>query len=49
MNAALALGRLDVPVSFACPVSTDRFGDMIIEKLSSSKVALAVPDRVRAP
>ena len=49
LNAALALGRLDVPVSFACPVSTDRFGDMIIEKLSGSKVALAVPDRVSAP
>ncbi|MDB2390398.1 carbohydrate kinase [Alphaproteobacteria bacterium] len=49
LNAALALGRLDVPVKFACPVSTDHFGDMIIDKLSNSKVALAAPDRVSAP
>ena len=49
LNAALALGRLDAPVSFACPISTDHFGDMIVEKLSGSKVALAAPDRVTAP
>lgn len=49
LNSALALGRLDVPVSFACPVSTDRFGDMIVEKLFGSKVDLAAPDRVTAP
>lgn len=49
LNAALALGRLDVPVRFACPVSTDRFGDMIVEKLTGSKVTLAAPDRVGAP
>ena len=49
LNTALALGRLDVPVRFACPVSTDRFGDMIVEKLTGSKVSLAAPDRVGAP
>ena len=26
LNAAVALGRLDVPVRFACPISCDAFG-----------------------
>lgn len=49
LNAAVALGRLDVPVRFACPVSTDSFGHMIREKLISSNVALAAADPVSAP
>lgn len=49
LNAAMALGRLDVPVKFACPISTDNFGDMIVEQLTASNVGLAAPVRVFEP
>lgn len=49
LNAAVALGRLDVPVRFACPVSSDSFGDMIRRKLHASNVGLAAADPVTAP
>lgn len=49
LNAAVALGRLDVPVRFACPISSDSFGDMIREKLAASHVGLAMATPVTAP
>ena len=49
LNAAVALGRLDVPVRFACPISCDAFGEMIHEKLRGSHVSLAAPKPVDAP
>ena len=49
LNAAVALGRLDVPVRFACPISCDAFGEMIHEKLRASHVSLAAPKPVDAP
>ena len=49
LNAAVALGRLDVPVRFACPISNDKFGDMIREKLTASNVGLAAPNAVSQP
>ena len=49
LNAAVALGRLDVPVRFACPVSNDTFGDMIRAKLGASNVGLAAATPVSAP
>lgn len=49
LNAAVALGRLDVPVRFACPVSHDAFGEMIHETVRASHVSLAAPKPVDAP
>ena len=49
LSAAVALGRLDVPVRFACPISCDAFGEMIHQKLRRSHVSLAAPKPVDAP
>ena len=35
LNAAVALGRLDVPVRFACPISCDAFAEMIHENCAA--------------
>ena len=39
-NTAIALGRLGVPVGFFAGISTDFFGDGILEGLTESKVNL---------
>ncbi len=39
-NTAIALGRLGVPVGLFTGVSTDFFGDMLLEGLKASKVSL---------
>ena len=37
-NTAIALGRLDVPSGFFCGISTDLFGEKLIEALAASNV-----------
>jgi fructokinase len=37
-NVAIGLGRLETPVGFYCKVSTDFFGDMLIENLEENGV-----------
>ncbi len=39
-NTAIALGRLGVPVGFFAGISTDFFGDALLQGLSDSKVGL---------
>ncbi len=37
-NVAVGLGRLGTPVGFYCKVSTDFFGDMLIDYLEENQV-----------
>jgi fructokinase len=48
-NTAIALGRLDIPVGFFTGISTDFFGDMLIETLKASQVDLGYVKRSNLP
>lgn len=48
-NTAIALGRLGNQVNFACPISSDYFGDLILQELEHSHVTPVSPQRVQAP
>ena len=37
-NVAIGLGRLEAPVSFFCRISTDFFGDMLLDYLHENGV-----------
>ncbi|MGE0501524.1 MAG: carbohydrate kinase [Rhizobiaceae bacterium] len=37
-NSAIALGRLGAPCAFLCGVSTDLFGELLVETLAASRV-----------
>ncbi|OXM65474.1 carbohydrate kinase family protein [Amycolatopsis vastitatis] len=48
-NVALAAGRLGVPAAFLSRVSTDRFGDAMIERLHASSVDTSLLQRGDEP
>ncbi|WP_370968902.1 carbohydrate kinase [Amycolatopsis sp. cg9] len=48
-NVALAAGRLGVPTAFLSRVSTDRFGDAMVERLHASDVGTALLQRGDEP
>ena len=48
-NAALALGRQGVKTGFATPLSSDAFGDLLINRLHGSGATYAYPQRVQNP
>jgi fructokinase len=48
-NTAIALGRLDIPVGFFTGISTDFFGDMLVETLTASQVDLGYIKRSDLP
>ena len=41
-NVAMALGRLDAPVRFLCPLSSDPFGRLLAQTLRDSRVDLSL-------
>ncbi|HWA20652.1 MAG TPA: carbohydrate kinase [Devosia sp.] len=49
MNCAIALARLGLESGFLCPISSDTFGDVILEPLRSAGVTQLIKDRVREP
>lgn len=49
MNCAIALARLGGDAGFLCPISTDTFGDFILEPLRAAGVTQLVAERVREP
>ncbi|QUG99992.1 carbohydrate kinase [Saccharopolyspora erythraea] len=48
-NVAIALGRLGVPVGFFARVSTDQFGDKLVERLHDSNVDTSLVQRGPQP
>ena len=48
-NVALAAGRLDVPTAFLSRISTDRFGDAMVERLHASAVDASLLQRGDEP
>ncbi|TDD38456.1 carbohydrate kinase family protein [Saccharopolyspora elongata] len=48
-NVAIALGRLGVPVAFFARLSTDQFGDKLLERLRSSEVDVDLVQRGPEP
>jgi fructokinase len=48
-NCAIALARLGVATGFLCPISTDGFGDYLIEPLEAAGVARLIDRRSAAP
>jgi fructokinase len=48
-NVALAAGRLGVPTAFLSRVSTDRFGDAMVERLHASGVGTSLLQRGAEP
>ncbi|RYD91943.1 MAG: hypothetical protein EOP61_26585 [Sphingomonadales bacterium] len=48
-NCAIALSKLGNDTGFLCPISKDRYGDMLLEPLVNAKVKLLLPDRVDVP
>lgn len=49
MNTAIAMSRLEVPVSFLCKISSDMFGEMIMKHISSNAVNTSTIIRDKAP
>src|SRR5690606_39211513 len=49
MNCAIALRRMGHQTGFLCPISADRFGDMILEPLRAAGVRVLLKQRVREP
>lgn len=47
-NCALALGRLGQDAGFLCPISTDAFGEILLQKLRASNVSSLVAERSKA-
>lgn len=48
-NCAIALCRLGNPAGFLCPISSDRFGDLLLAPLVEAGVKVLLGDRVSAP
>ena len=48
-NAALALARQGLNAGYACPLSTDPYGDLLHQRLTGFGGAYAYPQRVDAP
>ncbi|MGL4279789.1 MAG: carbohydrate kinase family protein [Albidovulum sp.] len=48
-NTAIALGRLGAPSGFLCGISTDLFGEILIETLAASKVDASLAIRSTRP
>ncbi|MER7013985.1 carbohydrate kinase [Saccharopolyspora sp. NPDC000359] len=48
-NVAIALGRLGVPAAFYAKVSTDQFGDKLVERLVASNVDIELVQRGPEP
>jgi fructokinase len=49
MNTAIALGRLGAPSGFLCGISTDLFGDVLMQTLASSNVDTSLCIRSARP
>ena len=49
MNCAIALKRLGHDTGFLCPISVDKFGDMILAPLSEAGVKVLLKKRVKEP
>lgn len=49
MNCAIAMARLGVKAGFLCPISSDSFGDVILQPLTAAGVVQLLPERVREP
>jgi fructokinase len=49
MNCAIALSRMGHRTGFMCPISEDKFGDMILEPLRAAGVRVLLKQRVREP
>src|SRR5688572_29702760 len=48
-NCAIALARLGGQTGYLCPISRDRFGDVLLGKLAADKVEVLLKDRVAEP
>ncbi len=48
-NCAIALARLGGETGFLCPISSDRFGDVLLGKLNADGVQILLHKRVEAP
>jgi fructokinase len=48
-NVAIALGRLEVPASFYAKLSTDQFGDRMLDRLRESDVDTSLVERGTEP
>lgn len=48
-NTAIALGRLEAAPGFLCGLSTDLFGELLVETLSASGVSTALAPRLDKP
>ena len=49
MNCAIALAKLGVDSGFLCPISSDSFGDFILEPLNAAGVNVLLTQHVREP
>src|SRR3954467_2529045 len=49
MNCAIALAKLGGDSGFLCPISSDSFGDFILEPLNAAGVNVLLTQRVREP
>src|SRR5690606_35676862 len=49
MNCAIALSRLGLSTGFLCPISTDKFGGMILAPLAEAGVKVLLKRRVSEP
>lgn len=48
-NAALALARQGVAAGYACPISTDPYGDLLMDRLTDFGATYAYPERLENP
>ncbi|WEK04769.1 MAG: carbohydrate kinase [Candidatus Devosia phytovorans] len=48
-NCAIALAKLGNQTGFLCPISTDSYGDMLLQPLAEAGVNVLVKERVDAP
>ena len=48
-NCAIALAKLGNETGFLCPISTDKYADLLLKPLADAGVTLLLKDRVSAP
>lgn len=48
-NCAIALSKLGNETGFLCPISTDQYGDLLLQPLAEAGVAVLIEERVAAP
>lgn len=48
-NCAIALAKLGNGTGFLCPISTDSYGDQLLEPLQAAEVDVLIKERVEAP